>query len=392
VSKPRIPRLANQVLDEASAWFVEFAAGQVDKAAREEFVRWLRTSPEHVRAYLHISAHWEDSRALDKFHRKSVDELVRIASQVSANVVRLESAAEGVVEPAGNVPRPRTRQNVLTVALAAALATVIVAASTWYYTQRNLYSTGVGELRSIRLADGSTVELNALSRVRVRMGDRQRDIELLAGQALFKVAKDEDRPFVVSSDSTRIRAVGTQFDVYRKRAELIVTVLEGRVAVTAAERIPDSGRDPVSGARESSEALESGSRATRGLRASGSSTGSMPGPEDSRSMNREVLLISGEQLAVTATGSEKPSDADIAAITAWTQKQIVFKSTPLAEVAEEFNRYNRRRLVITDPAVATIRISGNFASTDPASLLRGLNDLGAFTITEMDDRIEISGK
>src|SRR5205823_2531257 len=85
--------------------------------------------------------------------------------------------------------------------------------------------------RSIALPDGSLIELNARSSVRVRFTSNERAVELFEGQALFRVAKDPARPFIVSSDGKRVRAVGTQFDVYRKKASTTVTVLEGRVTV-----------------------------------------------------------------------------------------------------------------------------------------------------------------
>jgi len=89
----------------------------------------------------------------------------------------------------------------------------------------------VGEQRSIALADGSIIDLNARSRIRVRLSKDERDVELLQGQALFHVAKDNSRPFVVRSDTTVVRAVGTEFDVYRKKNGTVITVLEGRVVV-----------------------------------------------------------------------------------------------------------------------------------------------------------------
>jgi transmembrane sensor len=91
------------------------------------------------------------------------------------------------------------------------------------------YSTGIGEQRTIQLMDGSTVELNARSKVEVRLTERRRDVALIEGQALFHVAKDKLRPFVVRAGEAEVRAVGTEFDVYKKQAETVVTVVEGRV-------------------------------------------------------------------------------------------------------------------------------------------------------------------
>ena len=101
----------------------------------------------------------------------------------------------------------------------------------WGLSKPTTYSTAIGEQRSFTLADGSTIELSPRSRVRVRLSDRERDIQLLDGQAFFTVTKDVNRPFVVAVDQARVRAVGTQFDVNKRRSGTTVTVLEGRVAV-----------------------------------------------------------------------------------------------------------------------------------------------------------------
>src|SRR5258705_86287 len=93
------------------------------------------------------------------------------------------------------------------------------------------YTTDVGEQRSLRLVDGSTVILNSRSRLHVAFTETARPLEVRQGQALFHVAKNSARPFIVRSDGTVVRAVGTQFDVNRNRSGTIVTVVEGRVAV-----------------------------------------------------------------------------------------------------------------------------------------------------------------
>src|SRR5260221_5540279 len=93
------------------------------------------------------------------------------------------------------------------------------------------YSTDVGERRSLTLDDGSTVDLNARSKVRIEFSKAERRVDLIEGQALFQVAKNMDRPFIVKSGEATVRAVGTQFDVDRKATGTTVTVLEGRVVV-----------------------------------------------------------------------------------------------------------------------------------------------------------------
>jgi transmembrane sensor len=105
------------------------------------------------------------------------------------------------------------------------------------------------------------------------------------------------------------------------------------------------------------------------------------------------LLAAGQQVTVSrGAGVEMSSNADVAAATAWTQKQIVFNATPLSDVVDEFNRYNARQLVITDAKIANTKISGEFSSTNPDSLLKGLDALKKFNIHETPSRIEISSR
>jgi transmembrane sensor len=391
VSKRKAPKLSGQILDEATTWFVEFGEGEQNQSAREEFIRWLRTSPEHVRAYLQITAHWEDARALKESQTRTIEELIALA-RAEGNVIALGSAprphlgraafAEIGVSSAGpskpavaalpSQPAVEvSSESVISVsttgarrlaayrpAIAAGILVVIAAGTLgWLALREPTYATGIGEQRTLTLAEGSTVELNARSKIRIAFHPHERDVELLEGQALFKVTKDRTRPFIVKSGDTQVRAVGTAFDVYRKTAATVVTVIEGRVAI-----LP-----PPQASVESAGSV--------------SPVVALP---------PVVLVSAGQQVTVTAQAMTAPRLADTAAATAWTQKQMVFASTPLSEVVAEFNRYNTRQLVISDPSIASTRISGVFSSTDPASLLRGLN-ANRFTVRETPDRVEIMG-
>jgi transmembrane sensor len=216
------------------------------------------------------------------------------------------------------------------------------------------YTTQVGEQRSIALPDGSLIELNARSSVRVRFTSNERAVELLEGQALFRVAKDPARPFIVTSDGTRVRAVGTEFDVYRKNTSTTVTVLEGRVTVA---RAGEEGRS-----------LSTVQASTPGA----------------------IIVSSGEQVTVTAAAIPRPTRVNLAAATAWTQRRLVFDASTLADVVEEFNRYNAHRLVVRDATLESFPISASFSSTDPASLVRFLQAQPGISVVEMDDETQIS--
>jgi transmembrane sensor len=370
MSRRRAAKLSNQILDEATGWFVEIRERPNDANVRETFYDWVRTSPEHVRAYLQITAHWEEDAVQPGVAFESVDELLKMA-KADMNVLPLMLEQQGGWHPGerdGPVAAARDAwSNRVSVwigyAVAASVLIALVALGGYFYIERGLYATDIGEQRSLRLEDGSTVEINARSRIRVRYTKDERRIDLLEGQALFQVAKNRSRPFIVQSGDVEVRAVGTQFDVYRKRNGTIVTVVEGQVAIHAG----GSQSDSIESARRELTMRVEGKIAGRGL-----------------------LLAAGEQLTLHSSTTPKPEPADVVAATAWTQRRLVFVGTPLSEVVEEFNRYNARPLMITDSSIAATEISGSFSSSEPASLLRFLREVGTYAIRETDSTTEIS--
>jgi transmembrane sensor len=169
----------------------------------------------------------------------------------------------------------------------------------------------------------------------------------------------------VATSETRVRAVGTQFDVYHKRSGTVVTVVEGRVAVNP---MPRNTRDMAPGPR-STDAQRSGSAAT------------MRPPE--------LLVTAGEQVTVTPAEVAPPAQVNTAVVTAWTEKKLIFESAPLREVVEEFNRYNRQQLVIRDPELLDFHVSGVFPSTDSRRMIEFLRQRFGVTMNDSDGQIEI---
>lgn len=367
--KPIIPNKLNaQIYEEASEWLVEFRTGDIDISDRKKFNAWLRTSPEHMRAYLELAAIWNEGSRLDPDHRFDSDELNDQSSR-ETNIIPLD-LRPAVDSPVRHASRARSGLK-----LFAAAASVLVAiVGVRGYLERDTYSTGIGEQRSLALEDGSTINLNSHSTIRVRFTADQRAVDLVEGQALFHVAKDPSRPFVVRSDDTKVRAVGTEFDVYRRATGTTVSVVEGRVAVL----------DPIGVQGVQLEAVV-GNATAKDSSAEGPGQGPVAGAG-------EFLLAAGEQAIVTAQSARKPKQPNVAAATAWTQRRLVFEATRLADVAEEFNRYNRRRLVIQSPELADFHITGVFASTDPKSLIRFLQARPEITVTEKSDEILIGRK
>jgi transmembrane sensor len=344
-----------QIYEEACNWFVDLRAGDVDPAGRRRFDAWIRKSPEHLRAYLEITEIWQDASSVDSEGEGSLAALLERARSES-NVVALGG---GVNPGAGS--RPHANHSVrVRFALAASIGLALLAAgfATWYQLERApTYATDTGEQRTVTLADGSAIELNSRTRVRVRFTDTERNVELLDGQALFRVAKNHARPFIVRSDTTQVRAVGTQFDVYRKESGTTVTVVEGRVAIASAGGEPQ----PQPGLLKEVDPIPS-----------------------------LIYLSAGEQVTLRVAEVPQPKKADVAAATGWTEHRLVFKSTPLPEVAQEFNRYNQRQVVIEDQALQTFLVSGVYSSTDPELLLRFLREQPGIGVRETDDEIVVT--
>ena len=420
MERPARAKLNTQIYEEACEWFIECRAGDLDNGARTEFDRWLRKSPEHQSAYLEIAAIWNEGPTLDPTHRWDLDTLIAQAAEDSGNVIPLERTLRPVPETPADprqAPSSRTSKQVgaapahtkRLLALAASIL-LIVAFATYLLTLRGVYATALGEQRSLALNDGSTVQLNSLSKIRIRYTEHERTVDLLQGQALFHVAKDTTRPFIVYSGQTRVRAVGTQFDVYRKADRTTVTVVEGRVAVLAVPEPADSANGansvpatdalqeragnrsrtsdinrPMSGVAQKGGDLQPtqapGASATS--RANSELGSALPGGEGT------LFLAAGEQITVNSQAGRRILHVNVAGATAWTQRELVFDSATLTCVAEEFNRYNERKLVIDPSALGTQHISGIFSSTDPTSLIHFIRDRPGLRVTETSTEIRV---
>jgi transmembrane sensor len=340
----------HQILDEASAWFVEFRAGSLNAGRSEEFMTWLRRSPDHIRAYLEVSRTYVQLPGEGSVPPAEIDRLLSKARARLGNEIISLDTHRSAGAPA-NLPARNIGHLPLTVAASLLL---FGAFAFWSATQRGLYTTEAGEERTVTLADGSRIELNGRTRLRVALSARERDIRLLEGQALFQVTKDKSRPFIVDTGTAQIRAVGTAFDVHKEGAETTVTVLEGTVAVLSSGPMPASATDTPA--------------------------------------STNLMVTAGEQAVVTPQGSEKPRAVNVSAATAWTRGQLEFEETPLTQVAEEFNRSSPRPLVLAGEGAGSVRISGVYSSVDPGSLILFLTSQRDLEVTESPDQILVSVK
>jgi transmembrane sensor len=319
------------------------------EAIKPEFVEWLLRSPQHLEEFLAIARVWGDTElASPDLH--SLDALVAAA--------RAQPEPDNVVAPPAFARSTmtagvrRSRRNLKPLAIAATLAVLVVGAVAWFAVGRWLdpanVRTSIGEQRSVTLADGSVVDINTSSAMRIDLDDLERRIELTRGEARFKVAKDPNRPFIVTTPQATVRALGTVFNVYAGKDRTEVTVLEGHVEVREVARPTQQQSDSNSASR--------------------------------------VELRTGQQAAVIPNGDILANvGAPIERVIGWTDRRLVFRDEALADVIAEFNRYHERPLRIDDAALGSVRISGTFDSSDRKSLIDYLERFERVQIEERAD-------
>lgn len=196
-------------------------------------------------------------------------------------------------------------------------------------TQR--YETRVGERREVRLDDGSVVTLNTGSLLEVAYNPARRDVRLLRGQALFQVAHNKAWPFVVSAGDRQVTAVGTAFDVRVDGSRVRVVLLEGKVRV-----------DPLR--REGLERL-------------------IP------QLAAEDLGPGQQLVASTGAPSVTVAAADIQRAVSWRNGQVIFRDDTLGAAVTELNRYSETRILVNDPKLSALKVSGVFNTDRPENFV-----------------------
>lgn len=340
------------------------AGGSATPADREAFARWLAESPAHAEAYAAIERAWTLAReqaehpqilalrqeAALRLTRRSVRRRPGWPRALAASVALLALGMLGVSAWQSYDPE-------------APVQSVAAAPVRLYDRLRGIerYRTAVGERLNVALEDGSLVMLNTRTELRVAFTDGERKVELLRGQALFEVAKNAGRPFVVEAGNRRFVAVGTAFDVRVDPTRVQITMLEGKVKVepVAAPRRWFPEKEPAFEARfgRGEPRRSKGRDGAAAVPTSTQPAGPrLPGDGD-------VVLAAGQQLVSTAEPStDAIRAADAERVAGWRTGQVLFEDTPLADAVAELNRYSRTRIELADSALGDLRISGAFTT------------------------------
>jgi len=313
----------DQAKREASEWIARLNSDDVSTEDRAQFELWKRAHPFNARAYDELSLTW--IRFLD------AGALVR---------------ASEVAQPLNLRVQQRKRHwSITALAAGAVIATLLAGLYGQWLRSLTRFETAIGEQTKIALPDGSMMDLNSNSRVEVHYSPLLRIIHLKRGEAFFKVAHDVRRPFWVTSGNCWIRAVGTQFDVYKKPVGLRVTVSEGAVQLGTTQ-----------GVRPFSQSVSSAVPAI-------------------------ATLFTGQQADLNAASvmTRSLSADDMVQALGWRDGSLYFADRALADVVAELNRYTSDQLILEDDELRTLVVGGTFQANPlgAEALLHSLQvDLG----------------
>ena len=312
--------------DAAIAWLTERDDG-FSPAREREFAQWLRADPRHAATVARLEQTLGLLGALPEFRSE-----INTAFDRAAPVVAFPPAT---TEQPTLAPAPRRWSRTFAWAgLAAALAFGS------FFGWRTLrpppaihYTTTVAGYERARLDDGSTLELNAASAVRVQFTPAERRVQLESGEAHFAVAHDTARPFIVSAGPIAVRAVGTAFNVrYTAGGDIEVTVTEGKVSVSGVERV------------------------------------------DPNALSAAIFVSAGQRIVLPHHAPpptvEQVDPATLRAALAWQSRLADFADAPLTDVIARFNARSRVQLFLADEKLADRRIGGTFALDEAEAFVR----------------------
>ncbi len=285
----KVIKMSDKTRDSAIDWYVRMRADDVTKSTQRAHAAWLAAEPENETAYREVEASMQALDGLDEWMREELGEL---------NLRRMTGG----------------RWHAPTWVGLASAAVLFAAVIFWPgpATERH-YETVKAEQREVSLDDGSRMRLNTATALSVSYTPTVRKVSLQKGEGLFDITPD-DRPFVVHAGDVRVVAVGTQFRVYLDGNDVIVTVLEGSVAVM------------------------------------GSASPFVQAPSAQQAQAPSSVLLSVDQQTTVAAMGEIGAIETVNAddVTAWREGKLVFDATPLRQVVKEISRYAPGRIVVAE--------------------------------------------
>lgn len=320
---------AHEAAKQAAVWRARLSSDLITETGKREFKRWLAARPENRKAWREINAFWLGLDAVSEAEISEGTELPRPGSGTNAALAASTHPAEASPGNKG-LSKP-----------ALAIAASFLLAVSILFSRAELwladYKTAPGELRTLQLSDGSTITLNSDSALSVDYSDAQRLITLYEGEVYVVAAADPSRPFIVTAETGRVRALGTQFNIKSRGQGVEVTVFEHAVSVT----------------------LENGEVVER--------------------------LAEGQQLAFDDGHIAPPAAADLTKSRSWRDRQMIFQDKPLAEVIAELNHYRSGMIVVLGDEIGQLPVTGVFATDNTDVALKTIEQSLPVRVTKIAD-------
>lgn len=344
-----------EIIDAAARWDARLRSSRCTADERAAFRVWEEANPEHAATFERLQAILEAARTLGDHARIRAlrdDALLRYRLSTRRRAMIGWAAAASL---AAVLFLSYSKQNDPTVA-----RTMIadVAQPQGQVRDRGspapipadparsvrTYQTDANERTEARLEDGSTVVLNASTRIITRFTGTRRYVEMLGGQAFFRVSKDRMRPFVVRAGDREVIAVGTAFEVRLEKRSLDVTLLEGRVVVKPI------GEGPA---------------------------------------KQEILLAPDQRVIINGNAAPIVKSVNSGIETGWTEGRLYFDDTPLNDAVEQMNRYSAVKVELGDRSLATYRVSGMFRMGSQASFVEALQQYFPITPVRRSEKLVV---
>ena len=342
-----------RIEDEAANWLIRLdgaeALSEEDAAALRE---WLARSPQHVEALKKLNAFWADNR-----------------------LTALLAPALESVQPRRKVPRRLLRPLIGAVGVLCVAGLLVLfniagqGRGLGTGAGNGLYATAIGQQKSVELTDGTVLELNTNSQLRVAYSDSDRIIHLIQGEVHFNVAEQPARPFRVYARNSRVQAVGTAFTVYLAEREVEVYVTQGRVALAGLHRsdarpdsdaAPDNKNSVVEG--DAHSAIQTSVIQTSAIQTLGTldaGQGTVLTAEHARAQ-KPLEMISA------------PQGNDFAKRLAWRDGLLIFSGETLEQVIAQVRRYTPVQIEIATAEIRRIEIAGQIRVGDTVSMFKAL--------------------
>jgi transmembrane sensor len=371
--------------EEASAWDARLRAPDCTDDDRVRFAAWRDADPLHAEAFelvQTIVASLDRDRGRAEVRSLRADALRVVSARQNRRRIWWGAIAASVIAASTCAALWSTPIGRLLSAPILELAARLNGGET--------YATGLGQRSTFVLEDGSSVELNAESRIKVLFTKSRRDVELMRGQAFFSVAKNTQRPFIVHAGNREITAVGTQFDVRLDSHSVQVTLLEGKVRVQSTDAPP-----AVSEARARTKQQEAESFAgtaevitlTPGKQLIARMIPMTPVQAGAGKEGHGNTSVSSSEVETSdAQGTDTVRDIDLAKVTGWRDGRVILEDQPLEDALEEMNKHSVVQIRIGDESLAHLRINGMFPAGEQDDFVTALEAYFPISAERRGDR------